>query len=55
MDKKLSLVIPVFNEQEVMPESFRRTKAAMDAMGYPYEIIYIDDGSRDEHGRYCPK
>ena len=47
MDKKLSLVVPVFNEQEVMPESFRRTKAAMDAMGYPYEIIYIDDGSRD--------
>lgn len=47
MGKKLSLVIPVFNEQEVMPESFRRTKAAMDVMGYPYEIIYIDDGSRD--------
>ena len=47
MEKKLSLVIPVFNEQEVMPESFRRTKAAMDTMGYPYEIIYIDDGSRD--------
>ncbi len=47
MGKKLSLVVPVFNEQEVMPESFRRTKAAMDAMGYPYEIIYIDDGSRD--------
>jgi len=47
MDKKLSLVIPVFNEQEVMPESFRRTKAAMDEMGYTYEIIYVDDGSRD--------
>lgn len=47
MDKKLSLVVPVFNEQEVMPESFRRTRAAMDAMEYPYEIIYIDDGSRD--------
>ena len=47
MGKKLSLVVPVFNEQEVMPESFRRTKAAMDAMGYPYEIIYVDDGSRD--------
>ena len=47
MDKKLSLVVPVFNEQEVMPESFRRTKAAMEALGYPYEIIYIDDGSRD--------
>jgi len=47
MDKKLSLVIPVFNEQEDMPESFRRTKAAMDEMGYTYEIIYVDDGSRD--------
>lgn len=48
MDKKLSLVVPVFNEQEVMPESFRRTKAAMDGLGYPYEMIYIDDGSRDD-------
>ncbi|MBQ3132223.1 MAG: glycosyltransferase family 2 protein [Clostridia bacterium] len=47
MDKKLSLVVQVFNEQEVMPESFRRTKAAMEEIGYPYEIIYIDDGSRD--------
>ena len=47
MGKKLSLVVPVFNEQEVMPESFRRTKAAMDEMGYTYEIIYVDDGSRD--------
>ena len=47
MDKKISLVIPVFNEQEVMPESFRRTKAAMEDIGYPYEIIYVDDGSRD--------
>lgn len=47
MDKKLSLVVPVFNEQEVMPESFRRTKEAMDTLGYHYEIIYIDDGSRD--------
>lgn len=47
MDKKISLVIPVFNEQEVMPESFRRTKAAMEDIGYPYEMIYVDDGSRD--------
>lgn len=48
MDKKLSLVIPVYNEQEVMAESFRRTRAAMEELGYPYEIIYIDDGSRDD-------
>lgn len=48
MDKKLSLVIPVFNEQEVMPESFRRTREAMEALGFPYEIIYIDDGSSDD-------
>lgn len=43
----LSLVIPVFNEQEVLEESFRRMDAAMRSTGHPYEIIYVNDGSRD--------
>ena len=43
----LSLVIPVFNEQEVLRDSFTRMDAAMQKTGYPYEIIYINDGSRD--------
>ena len=43
----LSLIIPVFNEQEVLRDSFCRMDAAMQKTGYAYEILYINDGSRD--------
>ncbi len=42
-----SLVIPVFNEQEVLKASFERMDAAMKSTGCGYEIIYVNDGSRD--------
>lgn len=47
MEKLLSLVVPAFNEEEAMEQSFERTHRAMSSIGYPFEIIYIDDGSRD--------
>lgn len=48
MNKLLSLIVPVFNEEEVMPVSYARMSAAMQALtGYDYEIIYVNDGSRD--------
>ena len=47
MEKLLSLVVPAFNEEEAMKQSFERTYRAMSSIGYPFEIIYIDDGSRD--------
>ena len=47
MEKLLSLVVPAFNEEEKMEQSFERTYRAMSSIGYPFEIIYIDDGSRD--------
>jgi dolichol-phosphate mannosyltransferase len=43
----LSAVIPVFNEQEVLPELHRRLVAALEGIGRGYEIIYVDDGSTD--------
>jgi dolichol-phosphate mannosyltransferase len=43
----LSLIVPVYNEEEVLPESFRQMDAEMKKIGYPYEIIYVNDGSRD--------
>ena len=46
-EQLLSLIVPVFNEQEVLEESFARMDAAMRATGHPYEIIYVNDGSRD--------
>lgn len=42
-----SFVIPVYNEQEVLPELYRRMKALMDQLDGPSEAVLVDDGSRD--------
>lgn len=48
MKRMLSLIVPVYNEQEVLPDSFKRMDEAMRSMTYyDYEIIYVNDGSRD--------
>src|SRR5579864_7695224 len=44
---ELSVVIPVYNEQESLPELFARLYPALDALGRSYEAIFIDDGSAD--------
>jgi len=44
---ELSIVIGVYNEEEVLPELERRLTAALEALGRSYEIILVDDGSRD--------
>ncbi len=41
-----SVVIPVFDEAEVLPEFHRRLSAVMDLLG-TWEAIYVNDGSRD--------
>lgn len=43
----LSVVVPCFNEEEVLPEFHRRLSAAMDAIGLSWEVVYVNDGSRD--------
>lgn len=42
-----SIVAPVFNEQELLPEFYRRAVAAMEQLGEPFELVLINDGSRD--------
>lgn len=44
---EISVIIPVFNEEECLPELLRRMEAVMEGLGRPYEVIYINDGSRD--------
>ncbi len=46
-EKTLSLIVPVYYEEEVLPVAYPRMKAAMERTGYAYEIIFINDGSRD--------
>jgi polyisoprenyl-phosphate glycosyltransferase len=45
---QLSIVIPVFNEEEVLRELHRRLTDSLRAIGRTYEIILVDDGSRDK-------
>ena len=45
--KLLSLIVPVYYEEEVLPASYARMDAAMRSTGLPYEILYVNDGSRD--------
>ena len=44
----VSIVIPVYNEEESLPELLRRTEAACAQLSYGFEIVLVDDGSRDE-------
>ena len=43
----LSVVIPVYNEADVLPILFGRLFPALDALGKSYEVIFTNDGSRD--------
>jgi glycosyltransferase involved in cell wall biosynthesis len=43
----LSVVVPCYNEMEVLPEFHRRLRAVMDAQGLAWEVVYVNDGSRD--------
>jgi glycosyltransferase involved in cell wall biosynthesis len=42
-----SIVIPLFNEELVVNETYKRVRTVMDSTGEPYEIIFVNDGSRD--------
>jgi undecaprenyl-phosphate 4-deoxy-4-formamido-L-arabinose transferase len=43
----LSVVIPVYNEEAVLRSLFERLYPVLDALGCPYEIVFVDDGSVD--------
>jgi len=43
----LSVVVPVYNEEENLRDLHRRIGAALAGLGRSYELLYVDDGSRD--------
>ena len=46
----ISVVAPIFNERENLPDFRRRVSAALEQTGEPWEIVLVDDGSRDGSG-----
>jgi dolichol-phosphate mannosyltransferase len=47
----VTVVVPLFNEQESMAELYRRLGAVLQSLGLPFEILLVDDGSRDSTPR----
>ncbi len=48
MEPVYSVVVPLYNEQEVIGETYKRLTAVMERAGQPYELIFVNDGSRDD-------
>ncbi|MDC0584274.1 glycosyltransferase family 2 protein [Bacteroidales bacterium] len=44
----LSVIVPLYNEEESLPELCSWIKKVMDQNGFSYEVILVDDGSRDD-------
>jgi undecaprenyl-phosphate 4-deoxy-4-formamido-L-arabinose transferase len=47
MKPELSIVIPVYNEEAGLAKLFARLFPALDALDIPYEVLFVNDGSRD--------
>jgi dolichol-phosphate mannosyltransferase len=45
---ELSVVVPLYNERENVRELHRRLSEALGRLDFPYEIMFVNDGSRDE-------
>jgi len=45
--ESLSVIVPCYNEVEVLPEFHRRLRAVLEPLGLPWEVVYVNDGSSD--------
>jgi glycosyltransferase involved in cell wall biosynthesis len=45
---RYSIVVPFFNEQENIPSLYMKLTEVMDAIGEPFELVFVDDGSKDD-------
>ena len=47
MNKKISLIIPCYNEEEALPFFYKEVKRVMEGLDYSYELLFVNDGSKD--------
>jgi len=52
IEKQFSVVVPVYNEQEVLKTTYARITEVMKSLHEPYELIFVNDGSHDESEKY---
>src|SRR5580704_7960431 len=53
MNPRYSLVVPIYNEEAVLPILLRRLDALLDRLDAPAEAIFVDDGSKDTSSIVC--
>jgi polyisoprenyl-phosphate glycosyltransferase len=53
MNSVYSIIVPLFNEEHVLPILMRRLDALLDQLDAPAEVILVDDGSRDAGPIFC--
>ena len=51
----ISVVIPLYNEEESLPELFAWIQRVMDANRFSYEVIFVNDGSTDHSWQVIEK
>ena len=49
--QSLSIVVPVYNSAAILPEFVKRLEAVLERLGRPYELLFVDDNSKDESWR----
>ncbi|MCL1995470.1 MAG: glycosyltransferase family 2 protein [Defluviitaleaceae bacterium] len=50
-----SVIVPVYNEEDIVTETYNRLNAVMESMKESYELIFVNDGSRDETANIIAK
>lgn len=48
---RYTIVVPFYNEQESIPTLYMKITEVMDSIGEPYEMVFVDDGSKDNSYR----
>ena len=46
--RDLSVVIPVYNEEENLPPLWEELRALLEPLRLDFEVVFVDDGSRDQ-------
>lgn len=54
-EKQIAVVIPLYNEEESLPELYAWIKKVMDENHFSYEIFFVDDGSKDDSWKVVKK
>lgn len=55
MKAKYSIVVPVYNEEQAIPIFYKEISKTMSSLGEPYEVIFVNDGSRDKTAEIVKK